>query len=348
MMRYILQRLLLMIPTLMGILLVNFLIMQIMPGGPVDHAISTGHFADSVDGGSGEAVTYTGSRGMSSKMIDQLKEDYGLDKPWWKRFGTMIKEYLTFDLGQSYFQDKSVVNLILEKLPVTISLGLWSTLLIYLIAIPLGIAKALRHGSRFDTATTTAVMIGYTIPTFLLTFIVILFFASGEYWEWFPLRGLLSDDHSLLSFWGRIGDYFWHLFLPIVTIVVGGLASLCLLTKNAFLEEIHKDYVITARAKGLTRRAILYHHIFPNAIILLVAKMPHTLLHILVGSNLIIEIVFSLDGLGLLGFDATMSRDYPVIFGTLYVYTLCSLFLHLVGDVLYRWLDRRISFEAKS
>jgi microcin C transport system permease protein len=212
----------------------------------------------------------------------------------------------------------------------------------------LGIAKALRHGSSFDMATTTAVMIGYTIPTFLLTFMLILFFASGEYWEWFPLRGLLSDDHNLLGFWGQIGDYFWHLFLPIVTIIIGGLASLCLLTKNAFLEEIHKDYVVTARAKGLTRRAILYHHIFPNAIILLVAKMPQTLLHILVGSNLIVEIVFSLDGLGLLGLDATMSRDYPVIFGTLYMYTLCSLLLHLLGDVLYRWLDRRISFEAKS
>lgn len=347
MIRYILQRLFLMIPTLMGILFINFLIVQIIPGGPVDHAIATSHFQDSSDGGTGEAVTYTGSRGMPATMITKLKQDYGLDKPWWERFGAMIKNYLAFDLGHSYFQDKSVVDLILDKLPVTLSLGLWSTLLIYLITIPLGIAKALRHGSRFDTATTTAVMIGYTIPTFLLAFMMILFFASGEYWEWFPLRGLLSDQHILLSLWGKIGDYFWHLFLPIVTIVIGGLASLCLLTKNAFLEEIHKDYVITARAKGLTRRAILYHHIFPNAIILLVAKMPHTLLHILVGSNLIIEIIFSLDGLGLLGFDATMSRDYPVIFGTLYIYTLCSLLLHLMGDILYRWLDRRISFEAK-
>lgn len=347
MISYILQRLFLMIPTLLGILFINFLVIQIIPGGPIDHAIAVSHFQDASDGGAGEAVTYTGSQGMSASMITKLQKDYGLDKPWWVRFGTMIKNYLTFDLGNSYFQDKSVMDLILEKLPVTISLGFWSTLIIYLIAIPLGIAKALRHGSKFDTTTTTMVMVGYTIPTFLLAFILILYFASGEYWDLFPLRGLFSDNHAFLSLGKKIWDYFWHLALPLLTIVIGGLASLCLLTKNAFLEEIHKDYVITARAKGLTRRAILYNHIFPNAMIVLLAKLPHTLLHILVGSNLIVEIIFSLDGLGLLGFDATMSRDYPVIFGTLYIYTIFSLVLHLVGDILSRWLDRRISFEAK-
>ncbi|MFN7662276.1 MAG: microcin C ABC transporter permease YejB [Alphaproteobacteria bacterium] len=354
MLPYILKRLALLFPTLFFILLVNFLIVQITPGGPIDQMLAK--ISGMVEGaGSGELTesgeesdTYRGARGLPQDFIVELEKQYGFDKPPVERFFLIVKNYLKFDFGHSYFRQISVGDLIKEKLPVSLSLGLWSTLLIYLISIPLGIFKAVRDGSRFDTASSIVMVFLYAIPSFLFALLLIILFAGGSYWDWFPLRGLSSDNWETLSWFEKIKDYFWHICLPIASIVICGLANLTLLTKNAFIEEIQKQYVITARSKGLDKQAILYKHVFRNAVLPLVARFPGAFITIFFSSNLLIEILFSLDGLGLLGFEAAVNRDYPVMFGTLYIFTLLSLFLHIVGDILYSLIDPRINFEKAS
>jgi microcin C transport system permease protein len=351
---YIFRRLFLVFPTLFFVLLINFLLVQITPGGPIDQMLAkaSGMMGEGgiTDGliESGEASsTYRGARGLPQEFIKELEIQYGFDKPPVERFFLMVKSYLVFDFGHSYFRQISVWELIKEKLPVSLSLGLWSTLLIYLISIPLGIFKAVRNGSRFDTVSSIAMIFLYAIPSFLFALFLIILFAGGSYLDWFPLRGLSSSDWDTLTFSGKIIDYLWHIILPISSIVICGLASVTLLTKSSFIEEIHKQYVITARSKGLAKRDILYKHIFRNAILPLVSRFPSAFITIFFSSNLLIEIIFSLDGLGFLGFEAAINRDYPVMFGTLYVFTLLSLFLHVIGDLLYSAIDPRINFEKE-
>lgn len=357
---YIFRRLLLIIPTLLGIMLLNFVIIQVAPGGPIQQIISQMRGeANDIDtrlGGSGDQFqreqtfgsdhTYRGAQGIDPEFIKQLEKQFGFDKPPHERFLLMIKNYALFDFGKSYFRDKSVVEIIKAKLPVSISLGLWTTLLVYLISIPLGIRKAVHDGSRFDIVTSVIVVIAYAIPSFLFALFLIMFFAGGSFFQLFPLRGLFSDNWNQLSFLGKLTDYFWHLFLPLLALVISGFAKLTLLTKNSFLEEINKQYVITARAKGLQENKILYGHIFRNAMLIVIAGFPAAFIHILFTSSLLIEVLFSLDGLGLLGFEAAMSRDYPVMFGCLYMFTLLGMFLHLIGDITYMIVDRRIDLNA--
>ncbi len=360
---YIFRRLLLMIPTLFGIMLINFVIIQAAPGGPIQQIVAKlrGQTSD-VDsrlGGTGSDIgsstfssdalhesTYRGAQGIDPALIKELEKQFGFDKPPYERFIKMIGNYITFDFGKSYFRDQSVVSLVASKLPVSISLGLWTTLLVYLISIPIGISKAVRDGSAFDIWTSGVVIVAYAIPSFLFALFLIVVFAGGSFWNIFPLRGLTSDNWHMLSFFGKIADYFWHLTLPIIAMVMGGFAKLTLLTKNSFLEEIHKQYVTTARAKGLTENRILYGHIFRNAMLIVIAGFPTAFIHILFTSSLLIEVLFSLDGLGLLGFEAAMSRDYPVMFGTLYMFTLLGMALHLIGDIMYMIVDRRIDLSA--
>lgn len=349
---YVLWRLLLIFPTLFFVLLINFLLVQITPGGPIDQIIAKasgmieGGISDTlIDSGTESSSTYRGARGLPQEFIAELEKQYGFDKPPMERFFLMVKSYLAFDFGQSYFRQVSVWGLIKEKLPVSLSLGFWSTLLIYLISIPFGILKATKDGSRFDTVSSVGMVFLYAIPSFLLALLLIILLAGGSYLDWFPLRGLSSDDWESLGFFQKIVDYLWHIFLPITSIVICGLASVTLLTKNSFIEEIQKQYVITARSKGLDRKAILYKHIFRNAMLPLVARFPSAFITIFFTSNLLIEIIFSLDGLGFLGFEAAVNRDYPVMFGTLYIFTLLSLFLHVAGDILYSIIDPRINFE---
>jgi microcin C transport system permease protein len=355
MLKYILKRLGLIIPTLFGVILINFLIIQITPGGPVEFMIAKarGAFNDISDVSDmqtdGEIFTqqtsYEGGRGLPTEFIKQLEQQYGFDKPVWKRFILLIKNYATFDLGKSYFRDRDVSSLILEKLPVSISLGFWSILLIYLIAIPLGMRKAIKDGSNFDIATSLLMVFLYAIPSFLIGLMLIILFAGGSFFHIFPLRGLTSDEWDCLTWGQKIIDYFHHLALPLASIILGGFASLTMLCKNSFVEEIYKQYVITARSIGLGRRQVLRKHVFRNAILPLAAKLPHAFSTIFFSSNLLIEIIFSLDGLGLLGFEASLSRDYPVMFGVLFVYTLISLIMHLVGDFLYMIIDPRINLD---
>ena len=351
---YVLRRLLLVIPTLFFILLVNFLIVQITPGGPIDQMIAKasgmmeGGLGDNLVESATESETYRGARGLPQEFIQELEKQYGFDKPPLERFFIMVKSYLSFDFGHSYFRQISVWELVKEKLPVSLTLGVWSTLLIYLISIPLGIFKAVRDGSRFDTFSSIIMVFLYAIPSFLFALLLIILFAGGSYLDWFPLRGLSSDDWESLTWIQRMADYLWHICLPIASIVICGLASLTLLTKNSFIEEIQKQYVITARSKGLDKKAILYKHIFRNAMLPLVARFPGAFIAIFFSSNLLIEILFSLDGLGFLGFEAAVNRDYPVMFGTLYIFTLLSLLLHVVGDILYSVIDPRINFEKAS
>ncbi|MFO1424444.1 MAG: microcin C ABC transporter permease YejB [Candidatus Competibacteraceae bacterium] len=364
---YILRRLALIPLTLLGIIAINFVIVQIAPGGPVeqllaklkDTAVSAtarvgggegaeagrGSVAQPSVGGSNTA--YRGAQGLDPAFIAELNRQFGFDQPAYVRFGRMIRDYLSFDLGKSYFRDRAVVDLVLDKLPVSISLGVWSTLLIYAISIPLGIAKAVRDGSRFDVLSSAAVIVGYAIPAFLFAILLIIVFAGGRYLDWFPLRGLTSDHWADLSWPARIADYFWHLTLPVTAMVIGGFASLTMLTKNAFLDEINKQYVITARAKGLSERRVLYGHVFRNAMLLVIAGFPATLVGMLFTGSLLIEVIFSLDGLGLLGFEAVVKRDYPVMFGTLYMFSLIGLLLNLVSDLTYHWVDPRIDFAAR-
>ncbi|HCI48391.1 MAG: microcin ABC transporter permease [Alphaproteobacteria bacterium RIFCSPHIGHO2_01_FULL_41_14] len=354
MMPYVFRRLFLVFPTLFFILLINFFLVQITPGGPIDQMIAKasgmveGRLSDNlIDSGADSSSSYRGARGLPQEFIQELEKQYGFDKPPLERFFLMVKSYLTFDFGSSYFRQISVWELIKEKLPVSLSLGFWSTLLIYLISIPLGVFKAVRDGSRFDTISSIVMVFLYAIPSFLFALLLIILLAGGSYLDWFPLRGLSSDDWESLTFFHKITDYLWHLCLPIVSIVICGLASVTLLTKNSFIEEIQKQYVITARSKGLDRKAILYNHIFRNAMLPLVARFPSAFITIFFTSNLLIEIIFSLDGLGFLGFEAAVNRDYPVMFGTLYIFTLLSLCLHVVGDLLYSIIDPRINFEKE-
>ncbi len=358
---YILRRLLLMIPTLFGIMLINFAIIQAAPGGPIQQIVAKlrgqasdvdsrlGGMGSDVGSISGDALhesTYRGAQGIDPALIKELEKQFGFDKPPYERFIKMIGNYLTFDFGKSYFRDQSVVSLVASKLPVSISLGLWTTFLVYLISIPIGVSKAVRDGSAFDICTSAVVVVAYAIPSFLFALFLIVVFAGGSFWNIFPLRGLTSDNWHMLGFFGKMTDYFWHLTLPIIAMVMGGFAKLTLLTKNSFLEEIHKQYVTTARAKGLTENRILYGHVFRNAMLIVIAGFPTAFIHILFTSSLLIEVLFSLDGLGLLGFEAAMSRDYPVMFGALYMFTLLGMALHLIGDLMYMIVDRRIDLSA--
>ena len=347
MLAYIARRLALIPLTLLGIMTINFLFAQAAPGGPVEQMMMK---IDRIGGGeasSGGGSIYRGADGVREEFRAKLVQQYGFDRPAYERFFQMIRDYLRFDFGKSFYQDRTVTALVLEKMPVSMSLGLWSTLLIYLISIPLGIAKAVRHGSRFDLITSWAVVIGYAVPGFLVGLALIVLFAGGSYWAWFPLRGLTSPGAEAWPFWARVGDYFWHLVLPVTALVVGGFASLTMLTKNCFLDEIHKHYVLTARAKGASPARVLYRHIFRNAMLLVVAGFPAALVSILFTGSMLIEVMFSLDGLGLLGFEAVINRDFPVMFATLYVFGLIGLILNLISDLTYHWVDPRIDFEAR-
>ncbi len=358
---YLIRRLLLIIPTLFGIMLINFLIVQAAPGGPVEQMIARLEGLDvgatSRIGGGADAeiqqlqqqgmTEYRGARGLDPDLIKEIEKLYGFDRPPAERFWKMMQSYLYFDFGDSFFRDTPVIELIKEKLPVSISLGLWATLIIYAISIPLGIRKAVKHGSRFDIWSSTIITTGYAIPSFLLAILLIVVFAGGSYWNIFPLRGLTSDNFDELSLLGKIGDYFWHLVLPVFTLVISGFATLTLLTKNSFLDEIHKQYVQTARAKGLEEKRVLYGHVFRNAMLLVIAGFPAALIGILFTSSLLIEIIFSLDGLGLLGYEAAINRDYPVVFGSLYIFTLIGMLVKLLGDLTYVMVDPRIDFESR-
>ncbi len=363
---YILRRLLLMIPTLLGILLINFVIIQAAPGGPVEQMIvklttpgahgGTDRLSSGGDmsaaavttTNTGGATGYRGAQGIDPELIAEIKKQYGFDKPAPERFWLMLKQYARLDFGNSFFRDTPVIDLVLEKLPVSISLGLWTTLIVYLVSIPLGIRKAVNDGTSFDVWTSTAVAIGQAIPAFLFAILLLILFAGGSYFQWFPLRGITSDDWSTLSIGGKILDYLWHMALPVTAMVVGGFASLTLLTKNSFIEEISKHYVMTARAKGISETRVLYGHIFRNAMLIVIAGLPAAILGVLFTSSLLIEVIFSLDGLGLLGFEAAVSRDYPVMFGTLFIFTLIGLVLKLLGDISYMLVDPRIDFEGRS
>ncbi|WP_110716676.1 microcin C ABC transporter permease YejB [Salinicola acroporae] len=352
---YVVRRLLLMIPTLLGILLLNFIIVQAAPGGPIDQMMArfeglSSTASTGLEGGGGDSVGGNDSRrlqGVNDQLRQTLTEEFGFDKPAWERFALMLRDYATFDLGDSLFRGQSVTALILDRLPVSISLGLWTTLLVYLISIPLGIRKALRHGSAFDIWSSGVVIVGYAIPGFLFAILLIVVFAGGSYLNWFPLRGLTSVDFGELSLLGKIQDYFWHITLPVAASAIGSFATLTMLTKNSFLDEIHKQYVLTARAKGASDRRVLYGHVFRNAMLIIIAGMPAALIGIFFTGSLLIEVIFSLNGLGLLGFEAVMQRDYPLIFGTLYLYTLIGLLLKLVSDLTYVWVDPRIDFATR-
>lgn len=353
---YIIKRLALIPLTLLGILLVNFLIIQLAPGGPVEYMLAKyqGMNTDSksalssttqVNMNQSKNNQYQGSRGVPEDLVKALEQQFGFDKPAHERFLKMLKDYASFDFGKSFYRDKTVWQLIKERLPVSVSLGIWSTLLIYLIAIPLGIKKAVRDGSPFDIWTSFAIVIGAAIPVFLFAVFLIVLFAGGMYWQWFPLRGLTSDNWENLSFFGKIADYFWHITLPVLSMVIGGFAGLTMLTKNSFLDEINKPYVLTARAKGLKENQILYGHVFRNAMLIVIAGFPSLLIKMLFTGSLLIEVIFSLNGMGLLGYEAIMTRDYPVIFGTLYIFALLGLVLKLISDITYSLVDPRITFD---
>lgn len=297
--------------------------------------------------GSDITSKYRGARGLDPAFIKEIEKMYGMDKPLHIRFFDMMKKYIVFDFGESFYQDRKVVDLVLDKMPVSISLGLWTTLLVYLISIPLGIAKAIRDGSRFDISTSSVITVAYAVPNYLFAILLIVFFAGGRYFSWFPLRGLVSENWRQLRFFGKIGDYFWHMILPILSMVISGFAGLTLLTKNFFVDQIKQQYVMTARAKGLTERRVLYGHVFRNAMLLILASLPSAFISILFTGSLLTEIIFSLDGLGLLGFEAAIRRDYPVMFASLYFFSLLGLVLHLVGDLLYVIIDPRIDFESR-
>jgi len=360
---YLLRRLLFMVPTIFGIMTINFLIIQAAPGGPVERTIAViqGFGTDATErvSGSGMGETmdavqsgefnnkYRGAQGLDPDLIKELERMYGFDKPLHERFWQMIGQYLRFDFGESFYRDQSVVELVKEKMPVSISLGLWTTLLVYCISIPLGIAKAVRDGSRFDVWTSTVVIIGYAIPSFLFAILLIVVFAGGHYLDWFPLRGLTSTNWDELGTFAKVIDYFWHLVLPVSAMLIGGFAGLTLLTKNSFLDEINKQYVITARAKGLTENRVLYGHVFRNAMLIVIAGFPGAFIDIFFTGALLTEIIFSLDGLGLLGYEAAINRDYPVMFATLYFFTLLGLLMQLIGDMTYTLVDRRIDFESR-
>ena len=357
-----------MVPTLLGIMLANFLIVQAAPGGPIEQVIAQlkGHGLEATSrvGGSaggdtgvagqqpdlsrgGETSKYRGARGLDPEFIRQLEKQFGFDQPPHVRFLKMVRNYARFDFGSSFFRDQPVVSLIWQKLPISISLGLWTTLLVYLISIPLGVAKAVRDGSTFDVWSSAVVIVGYAIPSFLFAILLIVLFAGGSFVSWFPLRGLTSENWTQLSWGARILDYLWHIVLPVLALVIGGFAGLTMLTKNSFMEEIGKQYVTTARAKGLTRHRVLYGHVFRNAMLIVIAGFPAAFVGILFTGALLTEVIFSLDGLGLLGFEAAINRDYPIMFGTLYIYTIIGLLLNLISDLTYVAVDPRIDFATR-
>jgi microcin C transport system permease protein len=371
---YLVKRLLLMIPTLLGIMLISFTIIQFAPGGPVERVIAqltgTDVAATSRIGGGGADIagqqtnasqssqdsgssSYRGAQGLDPEFIRQLEKQFGFDKPAHERFLLMMKNYLVFDFGKSYFRDVSVLSLIQEKLPVSISLGLWMTLLTYLISIPLGIRKAVKDGEDFDVWTSGFLVIGYAIPGFLVAVMLLVLFAGGSFVQWFPSRGLHSEAYSGLSFMGCatslpcVVDYFWHLVLPLTSMALASFTTMTFLTKNSFLDEIRKQYVLTARAKGLSENKVLYGHVFRNAMLLVIAGFPGAFVSAFLGSSLLIETIFSLDGLGLLGFESIINRDYPVVFATLYIFSLLGLFVHLLTDFTYTLVDPRIDFESR-
>jgi len=351
---YLLRRLLLVIPTLFGIIAINFIVIQFAPGGPVEQMMAElrgkGDLSSRLGSATAEfggAGSYRGARGLDPHMVEDIKKMFGFDRPPLTRFVDMVSGYLRFDFGRSFFRDQTVLQLLLQKMPVSISLGLWSTLLVYFISIPLGIAKAVRDGSRFDLATSAVVLTGYAIPSFLFAILLVVLFAGGSFVQWFPLRGLTSEGSAAWSIPARIADYAWHMMLPTLAVVASGFASLTMLTKNCFLEEIRKQYTVTALAKGASERRVLYGHVFRNAMLLIIAGFPQAFIGILFTSALLVEIVFSLDGIGLLGFQSAIQRDYPVMFGTLYIFTLLGLLMQIVGDTLYTVVDPRIDFEAR-
>ncbi|SMO52591.1 microcin C ABC transporter permease YejB [Paracoccus laeviglucosivorans] len=376
---YILRRLLLIIPTLIGIMLVNFTLTQFVPGGPIEQVIARvqgegdafRNIAGAGDAQVPQNTEYAGARGIPPELLDQLEVQMGFAKIVCdpahqgepslssdqcrkekigavERFGIMLGNYLRFDFGTSFFRSISVVDLVLEKMPVSITLGLWSTIIAYLISIPLGIRKAVRNGTPFDTWTSGAIIVGYAIPAFLFAVLLMVLFAGGSYWQIFPLRGLTSDNFADLSLWGKIKDYLWHITLPVVATTISSFATLTLLTKNSFLDEINKQYVMTARAKGLTERRVLYGHVFRNAMLIVIAGFPAMFLGVFFGASILIETIFSLDGLGRLGFEAAVQRDYPVIFGTLYVFGLLGLLVGILSDIMYVLVDPRIDFEKRA
>jgi microcin C transport system permease protein len=366
---YIVRRILFMIPTLLGIMLVSFLVVQFAPGGPVERVIAqlagsdtgatsrisgsqSGDFGarGQMQGGSqvdGTTSKYRGAQGLDPEFIKSLEKQFGFDKPAHERFFLMLWNYARFDFGKSYFRDVQVLDLIKEKLPVSMSLGIWMTLLTYLISIPLGIRKAVRDGTRFDTWTSGVIIIGYAIPGFLFAILLIILFAGGSFFDVFPLRGLTSDNWGELPWYQKVTDYFWHLTLPIVSMALGAFATMTLLTKNSFLDEIRKQYVLTARAKGCTDLQTLYGHVFRNAMLIVVAGFPGAFVHAFFSGSLLIETIFSLDGLGLLGFESVLNRDYPVVFATLYIFALVGLVVNLISDLTYTWIDPRIDFETR-
>ena len=356
---YILRRLMLIVPTLFGIMLINFALTQFVPGGPIEQIIARmegqGDVFSQIAGGgdagmasqAGGDEKYLGARGLPPEFIAQLEAEFGFDKPPLQRFLAMMGNYLRFDFGESYFRSIGVIDLIVEKMPVSITLGLWSTLIAYLVSIPLGIRKAVRDGSGFDTWTSAVIIVAYAIPGFLFAILLLVLFAGGSYWQVFPLRGLHSDGWQELGFWARMGDYIWHITLPVIASTISSFATLTLLTKNSFLDEIRKHYVMTARAKGLSEARVLYGHVFRNAMLIVIAGFPAVLVSVFFGGSLIIETIFSLDGLGRLGFEAAVARDYPVIFGTLFIFGLIGLVMGIVSDLMYIWIDPRIDFEKR-
>lgn len=364
---YIIRRVLLMVPTILGIMFLSFLLVQFAPGGPIERIVAqlsgteisatariggsgSGDFAQQNVGGGADAALnskYRGARGLDPEFIRQLEVQFGFDKPWYQRFGKMIWDYSRFDFGTSYFRDTRVIDLIVEKMPVSISLGLWTTLLAYLVSIPLGIRKAIRDGSRFDLWTSALIIVGYAIPSFLFAVFLIVLFAGGTFWDIFPLRGLTSDNWADLSWPMRILDYLWHIVLPVAAMTVGGFATSTLLTKNSFLDEIKKQYVMTARMKGLSENQVLYRHVFRNAMLIVIAGFPAAFIGIFFTDALLIETIFSLDGLGLLSYESIVNRDYPVVFATLYMFGLLGLVIALISDLTYMWVDPRIDFETR-
>ena len=370
MLAYVVKRLLLIPITLLAIIIINFGVIQFAPGGPVEQTIAriqgfnidaTARISGSNSGdlasgsetktaqgaGGNNASTYRGARGLDPEIIKEIERLYGFDKPIHERFFQMMRNYLVFDFGTSYYKDRTVVELIVEKMPVSISLGIWTTLLVYLISIPLGIRKAVRDGSRFDVWTSGLVIVGNAVPGFLFAILLVVLFAGGSFWQIFPIRGLVSPEWREFTWWELMLDYLWHMVLPVGAMVIGGFAGLTMLTKNSFLEEINKQYVVTARAKGLAERQVLYGHVFRNAMLIVIAGFPSAFIGILFTGSLIIEIIFSLDGLGLLGYEAIIGRDYPIMFATLYVFTLLGLLMGILGDLMYVVIDRRIDFEAR-
>ena len=365
---YIIRRILFMIPTMLGIMFVAFVVVQFAPGGPVEQVIAKLTGADTgassrISGSAGgdfgsrgaqgasqvDAANskYRGAQGLDPEFIKKLEKQFGFDKPAYERFALMLWNYVRFDFGKSYFRDVSVLQLIKEKLPVSMSLGIWMTLLTYLISIPLGIRKAVGDGSRFDVWTSSVIVIGYAIPGFLFAILLIILFAGGSFFDWFPLRGLVSERWSELPWWQKILDYFWHLTLPILSMALSAFATMTLLTKNSFLEEIRKQYVLTARAKGCSSNQVLYGHIFRNAMLIVIAGFPSAFVHAFFTGSLLIETIFSLDGIGLLGFESVLNRDYPVVFATLFIFSLIGVVVNLISDLTYTWIDPRIDFETR-